>query len=439
MIARLHNSNFVARLHRLTDSWLGRISGALADQAIFSGGNFLVNILLARWLGPEGYGAYAVAFAWLMLAQNLYEALLIEPLAIYGSGKYAKQFRAYMGQMFYAHIILTLIVAALMGLGAWYTLHNDSRLVFLAMTGAALAAPFYFTRWLTRQPFYVLSRPHWSVVGGTVFVVINVVALVVLLHTGWLNPLTALLTMGLGALCGSLLLAVLRLKPDMRLRQPDIDRREVLRDHVEYGKWAAPARILNWIPGNVYFIILPVVLSLEANATLRAIGNLIYPLYLMINAISGVLLPSLVRTYERDGLAALHRRLRGVAVPAVGAVAVFALVITVFGQQIVSLLYVGQYDEFTTFPIVATMAVFPVIAVMQTLLDIALRAIGQVRLTLFSTLIWGAGTLTIGVAMMIAYGLLGTNLGQMITAGIALLVTFYFYRRHVIQRIEPTD
>jgi hypothetical protein len=42
-------------------SWFKKGSLAVLDQGLFSGANFIVNILLARWLAPEEYGAFAVA------------------------------------------------------------------------------------------------------------------------------------------------------------------------------------------------------------------------------------------------------------------------------------------------------------------------------------------------------------------------------------------
>ena len=51
-----------ARFSDLIRRWGAHISFSLVDQALFSGANFLLNILLARWLLPEAYGAFAVAF-----------------------------------------------------------------------------------------------------------------------------------------------------------------------------------------------------------------------------------------------------------------------------------------------------------------------------------------------------------------------------------------
>ncbi len=57
--------------------WAGKGTYALADQALFSGANFLITVLLARSLQPAEYGAYSLAFAVFMLFATVHAALLI--------------------------------------------------------------------------------------------------------------------------------------------------------------------------------------------------------------------------------------------------------------------------------------------------------------------------------------------------------------------------
>jgi len=68
--------------------WVKKSGFAILDQALFSGANFLVNILLARWLPPEDYGAFAVALSIYYLLLNLHTAVLTEPMMVFGAGKY---------------------------------------------------------------------------------------------------------------------------------------------------------------------------------------------------------------------------------------------------------------------------------------------------------------------------------------------------------------
>src|SRR5580692_6677487 len=39
--------------------WIAKGGLAIADYGLISGSNFLLGVLLARWLSPEHYGAYA--------------------------------------------------------------------------------------------------------------------------------------------------------------------------------------------------------------------------------------------------------------------------------------------------------------------------------------------------------------------------------------------
>ena len=68
--------------------WVKKGSFAILDQALFSGANFLINILLARWLPPEDYGAFAVALSIYYLLLNLHTAVSTESMMVFGAGKY---------------------------------------------------------------------------------------------------------------------------------------------------------------------------------------------------------------------------------------------------------------------------------------------------------------------------------------------------------------
>ena len=62
---------------------------SLADQAVFSGSMLLVNILLARWTSPEEFGAFAVLFAVFLIFAGFHNALIIEPMSVFGARKEA--------------------------------------------------------------------------------------------------------------------------------------------------------------------------------------------------------------------------------------------------------------------------------------------------------------------------------------------------------------
>src|SRR3954451_1960960 len=59
--------------------WASKGGLAILDQGLISGSNFLIGILLARWLIPAEYGAFSLAFSVFLLLSYVYQSLLSEP------------------------------------------------------------------------------------------------------------------------------------------------------------------------------------------------------------------------------------------------------------------------------------------------------------------------------------------------------------------------
>src|SRR5579863_1711916 len=68
--------------------WASKSGFAVADQGFISGSNFVLSILLARWMGADQYGAYALAFSIFILLSLLYLSMVLEPMAVFGASTY---------------------------------------------------------------------------------------------------------------------------------------------------------------------------------------------------------------------------------------------------------------------------------------------------------------------------------------------------------------
>jgi O-antigen/teichoic acid export membrane protein len=219
-------------------SWTAKGSLAILDQGLFAGTNFVANILLARWLAPAEYGAFALAFSIFLLAGMFHTALLTEPMMVFGPAKYLARFEHYLGLLFRAHLAVTLALSLLLLgaalVGEW--LYNP--LVGWALVGAALAAPGILFLWLVRRAFYVCLRPAWAAMGGALYCLLLLPVIVLLRLAGLLAPATALAAMGGAALAVALLL-VFRLHPRWRVRGDGPWLRQVAADHWRYGRWTA--------------------------------------------------------------------------------------------------------------------------------------------------------------------------------------------------------
>src|SRR5438045_8021636 len=77
---------------------------AIADQGLFAGSNFILNIVLARWLSPDEYGAFGVAFSIFLLVGTLHSSLLTEPMTVFAPGKFRERIEKYVGICLYGHV-----------------------------------------------------------------------------------------------------------------------------------------------------------------------------------------------------------------------------------------------------------------------------------------------------------------------------------------------
>ena len=142
-------------------AWLGyKGAWAVTDQGLFALSNFGVSVLLARWLTPDGYGSFAVAFSILLLIGTLQTALLTEPMLVFGPSRYTSRVSAYVGRLSSLHFTMTCSVSVVLLLG----------LLFLAAFGhpygmgwtiasLAVATPAILFLWLMRRACYIDSSP----------------------------------------------------------------------------------------------------------------------------------------------------------------------------------------------------------------------------------------------------------------------------------------
>ena len=87
----------------------------MVDQGLISGSNFLIGVLLARWLAPPQFGAYAVAFSLFLSVAMVHQALLLEPQRVFGPSLYQDKHREYLGILLCFHAAMALFISLILG------------------------------------------------------------------------------------------------------------------------------------------------------------------------------------------------------------------------------------------------------------------------------------------------------------------------------------
>jgi O-antigen/teichoic acid export membrane protein len=380
---------------------------SIMDQGLISGSGFILNLLLARWLPAENYGAFAVAFAVFLFASGFHNVLLLEPMCVFGPSSYSDRLHDYFRSQLKVHAVLVgplsglilLSAAALMAFGLRSALTS-------ALIGSAVALPFLLLLWLVRRMCYVVQRPFSAVMGSVFYFVMMVAGLLVLPQRGVLNPFTAfLLVAAASTLASALLLYQHGIFGPGSEPQGSAKWKEVFRENWRYGRWLLGSAVLFPAVSQTQIILSAALLGLGATGVLRAMQ---LPSLLMTQVITatGLLsLPVLSRDFGRGA----HEHMRGkallVSLGLVGMAVCLAALLVLAAGRVEVLLFGGKYAAYSW--LMPALALIPVVTAASLGYSMVLRASQKPQFDLLSNVIAAPIALLSAVCFIQWWGLAG--------------------------------
>jgi O-antigen/teichoic acid export membrane protein len=417
--------------------WVSRSGFAMADQGCISGSNFLLNILLARWMSATEYGAYALAFSIFILLSLAYVSMVLEPMAVFGGSVYRNDLGGYLKALLRIHLLSTLAIFVVLGVLCGTAAVRGSAVDFSgALVGVTLASSCVLLFWLARRSFYVECSPAWAALGAGRYVAAVLVGIYVVHAKGWLSPFTAFLPISAAALLSSGLLFY-RLRTTFSSGSPDkinIGAREVWERHWRYGRWAIASAVASWIPAYIYYPLLTSFSGMGQSGEFKALMNLVAPMQQMQAALSMLFLPYASRVYSeqgRQGASAIAGRLTALSFAI--ALAYWAVMIPA-REPVIRLLYSGKYIE------VAYLV--PLIAIGSLLWSavcgssIVLRAMESPASVFSAFVASSVVSLAVGIPAARAYGIVGAVWGTNLADAGALLMVMALLRRKIASKPE---
>lgn len=402
--------------------WVAKGGLALLDYGFYSGANFLLGILLARWMPPEQYGAYALAFSIFILVTFLYQAMVLEPLSVFSGTTYSKNLRGYLRCNIWLHWAVSAVVCVLLAATAvaakWWW---HSPVTATAFAGITAATPFILVHALGRRSFYLKLSPGPAAFGSSFYCALVIAGAFLLYRIERLSAFSAFLVMGFAALIGGSIMAF-QLNAKLEPATAPITFNETWKKHWEYGRWALGTCIVGWIPTYVYIPLVSKISGLAVTAELRALMNLGGPVLQTYAALSLLFLPYAARTQAeagRDALASLTRKLTALFV--LGAVA-YWMVLIPFRRPVFNLLYAGKYmDASSLLPLLAAETVIWSAALGPAII---LRAMEFPRSLFFANAAASVVALVLGIPATSRYGLRGVIWSMVIANVLYVAVAF---------------
>jgi O-antigen/teichoic acid export membrane protein len=416
--------------------WIHKGGLAIVDQGFISGSNFMVSILLARWLLPAQYGAYAIAFGVYMLLALVYQSLILEPMGVFGGSIFRTNLRGYLRSLTWIHVglsvassgalVITWAVARRMGAGGAVT---------GALAGIAFALPGLMLFSLARRSFYVELSPAPAAAGALIYSTLVLAGLYVVYQHALLSPFSAFLLLGTGALVTGVVL-MFRLRSGLSGSGPAPAVSETWSRHWRYGGWAFASCIAAWLPSYVYYPLLSSFRGMAESGQLKALMNLTMPFEQTKGALFMLFLPYAARVakqHGKSGTRVLGGRLTLLSVS--GAIVYWAIIIPL-QRPVFHLLYSDRYMEVAhLLPILALGQIFWSAAYGPSIALRAMESPGSVFVAFASAT---AASLLVGVPATWAFGLKGAIWGSNVADILSLVAVLVVLRRKLATH-GPTD
>lgn len=408
--------------------WVGKGSFALLDQGLISGSNFLLSILLARWLSAAQYGAYALAFSIFLLLGSVHDSLVSEPMTVLGPSSHAGHRSEYLGAVLKMEVIVGLVFAAALGISAAVVHHLGGPSVFAsALAGLTFSAPCVLLMWVARYAFYVQQSSGSAALGGLLYGALVLTGTSLVFRHGLLSPFTAFIAIALGAMASAVLMLT-RLKPVLvGGRGPSLG--EVWNEHWRYGRWVLGTAAIKWIPDNILYGLTGSLLGMGKVGGLRALLNLSLPALQAASSLSNLIQPYIAGIYGKRGQAGTRTPVNWVMLLYMGGGFVYFAFLTVWSGPILRLLYGGKFMEYSF--LVPWVALGTLLTVGAYAPVIGLRAIQSPSSVFAAYGTSGTVAVALGLLAIWAFRLPGAVGSYVLSSATVLAAATYIFKRKV--------
>ena len=406
------------RLHRAAHAlW------ALTDQAVVSGGNVLMAIVIGRTLGAGALGVYTLLFTATIFANSIMEATLSSSFMTRRCELRGTELRGYNG----ANMALSGMLIVLLGLGVWAGSaavavgaagHTGGLHVLLA--GMVIA---YLLREQSRRYEFANLRMAAALRSDTLAYGLQSLAIAVSLLVTRFNIATALfsMTLGHGTAC---MLTLMRRRGEFRWHAVPL--RRVLADVFHLSRWVLAAHILFVIGLQMMPWLVVHELGSAAAGTYAAamlLSNMANP---MLTGFLNAMMPVGAAAYPR-GPRAIRQALAQNMALLTGLTAVICLVTAIFARDLLMLLFGSSYAA--SAPVVQTLAASFFIRSLDCGPYVgcwAMRRADQNVIGNLVNIVLGAG---LALALMPTYGVLGAAIGLLIANAATVSLRWWNFLR----------
>ncbi len=409
---------------------LRKAATAVGDQGLVSAGTFLLNISLARLTAPADYGVFVLCFSGIVFSMDLQNALVTEPMMVYGSTRPEQDRSRYLGSALALQLLFTSCCVIAVGLASavWWGLAGPSTALF-TLAATALGLLGIHAREFVRKTFFTVFLPGRALATDTLYLLLLLSGLAIVIWRGELSGVTAFAILGLA---GALSAAVGLMRADVALKVSPKEIGEAARLHWGYGKWMIGVSGSRWSGNELYYFVAATFVGPAGTGALKAVQNIFAPIALVLAGLGNLLLPVTSRLVDRDSARTVNRFVIALGAVLGSGVLAYGLLVWIGADAVFQLLYGGQYATYAY--------LLPIVGIGHLLVgafqgpSLALRALGQTKRVFTITTVGAAITVVAVVPLTAAFGLVGAVVSMLLSLVVGAPLWVVMYRRSMRER-----
>lgn len=397
---------------------------ALTDQAVVSGSNFLIGIVLARVLGIEGYGLFALLWMIVLFGKSINQAFVTRPMMSLAPKKESEESASYIATLHYLQYLTSfgigIFVFIFLLFGQYFDIEITDNRWFWVMPSIVvlhLIYDFYRSQSFVKQDVVFALILDIILFGG------HFLAVFILWYYDNLSVTNALTGIGFA----HFVVVILGLFKYFSFNFNTNILKETILYHFTFSKWLIGTALLQWFSGNFFIIVAAALMSEAAVGAVRIVQNVMGLTHVLFLAMENMVPVKAALHYKEGGFKQLKTYLIYITSRAGILVGGILLFLAIFRTYIIDFLYGAEYIEYSY--LVIGFCLTYILIFIGHPLRFALLTLEITKPMFISYVLGAVFSLILAYPLVGRFGLVGVLIGIFVTQGLSQLVYVYYLKR----------
>ena len=283
----------------------------LVDQAIISGGNFALGLVLIRTLGLTEYGLFAMLWIGLLLVLSLHQAFITKPMMTLAVGKTAKEQQQYFKDLWWIQVAFSIngisfLIAFMCCCYAFEWMPDW--LKYLPLMGGITI--IYLLQDFIKKTYFINKSYSEPLIMDVMAYGILFIGLLYLMLIGRSTLWSSLLVLFIGYLISTLLYCNSFFKNNKEVNPTDW--RILIKKHYHFSNWLLGTSILQWFSGNFFLITAASTLGTTAVGAVRIGQNIVGLCHVLFLAMENIVPAEAAQLFLQKGMPGLINYLKNI-------------------------------------------------------------------------------------------------------------------------------